>query len=152
MGIVGDGAGVFNFKRGPMNKPVKKSEHQEQCALIEWCRLHENVYPMLKWIYAVPNGARTSISVAKRLKAEGLKASVPDICLPYPRYTTWVNHENAIEKDCKAHGIYIEMKVKGGSVKKHQQEWIDYLNTAGYVCKVAWSQEEAIEIIKEYLK
>ncbi|MBK8772659.1 MAG: hypothetical protein IPM06_19840 [Rhizobiales bacterium] len=35
---------------------VDPLEHAEQCAVIDWARAHEDVYPALRLLYAVPNG------------------------------------------------------------------------------------------------
>lgn len=32
-----------------------------------------------------------------------------------------------------------------------QVKWLDWLYKQGYMCKVCWSSEEAIAVIKEYL-
>jgi len=76
------------------------SEHQEQCALMRMCRLHERKYPGLELIHSIPNGGARHIAVAAKLRAEGVRAGVPDIFLPVPRGS--------------AHGLYIELKRKGG--------------------------------------
>ena len=123
-------------------------EHPEQCAVIDWCDWNTKKYPCLAWIYAVPNGARTSISVAKRLKKEGMRAGVPDLFLPYPT----IDHSgyNPVWTYC---GLYIEMKRKKGSTTSPEQKaWHKYLLSAGYQVKVAKGADEAIKFIKEYLE
>lgn len=119
------------------------TEHDHQVAVIDWANLMaQGKYPMLKWLYAVPNGGARHIVTARRLKAEGVKPGVPDLCLPYP---TW---------RVKYHGLYIEMKSKDtkGSLSKDQKEWIEYLTSVGYKVVTAWTAEEAIEAIEEYLQ
>lgn len=124
------------------------SEHDHQVTVIEWCELMaQKKYPMLRWLYACPNGARVSWKTAKKLKAEGMKAGVPDLCLPYPAY-------NGIEyspPDVKYHGLYIEMKTKGGRVSPEQKEYIKFLLSVGYQVNVCWTADEAIKAIEEYL-
>lgn len=56
------------------------SEHDAQVAIFTWARMSETRLPALQLLFAVPNGARVSIGHARKLKAEGLKAGVPDIC------------------------------------------------------------------------
>jgi hypothetical protein len=87
----------------------KYSEHAEQAALIRWVRLHEQIEPRLKLLYAIPNGEARSARAGARLKAEGVRAGVPDLCLP-------VNC-----RDLSA--LYIEMKAPGGRQSKAQIEW-----------------------------
>ena len=72
------------------------SEEQEQVALFKWAKLQENVYPALRLLYHIPNGGKRDKVTAARLKAAGVKAGVPDICLPVPA------------GGCN--GLYIEMK------------------------------------------
>ena len=134
-----------------MKAVLHKTEHGEQCAVVNWCEVHENKWPCLKYIYAIPNGGHRHKAVAGKLKAEGVKAGVPDLCLPYPTCKRIIDRIPYGGELPGYHGLYIEMKVKGGSVKKHQQEWIDYLWQAGYSVEVAWSADEAIQIIKNYL-
>ena len=131
-------------------KTIVPLEHPEQCAVIDWCAWNTKKYPCLAWIYAVPNGARTSISVAKRLKKEGMRAGVPDLFLPYPSnaakgiFGTRINDY---------HGLYIEMKrLKGSTTSKEQKAWHKYLLNVGYQVKVAKGADEAIKFIKEYLE
>lgn len=140
-----------------MRKPkaIKKipiTEHEYQVQVIDWANLMaKGKYPMLRWLYAVPNGARTARSVANRLKAEGMKAGVPDLCLPYPIKSAGL-YDNKPEF-IKCPGLYIEMKSKDtkGRVKPEQQEWIDYLRSVGYKVGVAWNSKEAIEALEDYL-
>lgn len=108
------------------------SEHSEQCAFVEW----------LKWNhiphYAIPNGGSRSRIEAARLKAEGVSAGVPDLCIPVARG--------------KAHGMYIEMKYGKNTTTAEQKEWISYLVMAGYACAVCYSADAAIAAVREYLK
>jgi hypothetical protein len=113
------------------------TEHDEQAALFTWSSWMEPQYPMLALLYAIPNGANKSIAAAMKFKAEGLKSGAPDVCLPWP---------NGIY-----HGLYIEMKVKGGKVSEKQMWWIAILKKAGYAAYVCWSFEEAKSIVCKYL-
>lgn len=41
--------------------------------------------------FAVPNAARRSLQLAARMKAEGMKAGIADICIMFPRgITSWM--------------------------------------------------------------
>ena len=72
------------------------TEHDEQVALLKFCNLNQVKYPELALLYAIPNGGNRNIVTATKLKAEGVKAGVPDLCLPVPRGGY--------------HGMYLEMK------------------------------------------
>ena len=93
----------------------------------------------MKYCYHIPNGGSRNRIEAHNLKLEGVKAGVPDICLPVP---------------CgNYHGLYIELKrTKGGVVSDAQKEWIEMLNGRGYLAVVAKGANEAIKVISDYLK
>ena len=61
------------------------SEHQEQAALFRWAWFAQVKHPALALLYAIPNGGHRHKAVAARMKAEGVKAGVPDLCLPVAR-------------------------------------------------------------------
>ena len=82
------------------------TEHQEQVNFINWIEYN---YPEHK-VFAIPNGEKRHLSVAKRLKAEGVKPGVPDLFIP-------------------SLFLFIEMKrIKGSVTSKQQKEWLKYLN------------------------
>lgn len=115
----------------------KRSEATEQEALITWCRIFESRYPELEMIYHVPNGGSRNRIEAANLKRQGVKAGVPDLCLPVP--------ENGY------HGLYIEMKFGKNKTTKDQEEWLKRLSQYGYKTAVCYGAEEAREVIKEYI-
>jgi hypothetical protein len=80
-------------------------EHAETADVVRWLRAAGIMFA------AIPNGARTSISVAKRLKAEGMVSGAPDLLIfdPPPAYPQYV-------------GSALEMKrVKGGNATPEQR-------------------------------
>ena len=114
------------------------TESVEQQALFKWAKTARGKWPELELLYHVPNEGKRSYKTAARLKAEGLKSGVPDICLPVPRG----GH----------HGLYIELKrVKNSRVTKDQLDWIEALIAQGYVAAVCRGCDEAIELITRYL-
>lgn len=89
-------------------------------------------------MYHIPNGGSRNKAEAARLKAQGVRAGVPDICLPAAR-------------GCY-HGLYIELKRRnGGRVSEAQRGWIEYLENAGYCARVCHGWDEARETIEKYL-
>ena len=138
-----------------MQNKINISEHEHQVTVIEWCALMaKRKFPMLKWIYAVPNGGDRHKAVAAKLKAEGVKPGVPALCLPFPAHKGVV--DTMIRQNLKTlfyHGLYIEMKSKEakGRVSPEQKKWLEYLECVGYKVNVAWSANEAIQIIEAYL-
>ncbi|QNU68698.1 VRR-NUC domain-containing protein [Ruminiclostridium herbifermentans] len=94
--------------------------------------------PELDLMYHIPNGGKRDIATAKRLKAEGVKAGVPDICLPVPRGVY--------------HGLYIELKAGENKTTRKQNEWLEALDNNGYFTAVCYGWEEASKVITNYLK
>lgn len=114
------------------------SESSEQQALFCWAALAATEYPALSRLFAIPNGGFRFKREAARLKAEGVRAGVPDVLLPLPKFK-WA-------------GLFIEMKKKRvGRVQDNQSEWIAYLNSAGYLAVVCYGWEEARDTILTYL-
>lgn len=61
------------------------TEAEEQIALFEWARLQTGRFPELALLYHVPNGGSRNKIEAARLRAQGVKSGVPDLCLPVAR-------------------------------------------------------------------
>lgn len=114
------------------------SEAQEQRELFQWAGYAEQQYPELKLLHHIPNGGKREARTAVNLKKEGVKAGVPDICLPVARG--------------QYHGLYIELKTVKGKVHKNQKEWLNALNSEGYATKVCYGWLEAKEAIEKYLE
>lgn len=114
------------------------TEAQEQRFLFQWAGYAEQQYPELKLLHHIPNGGKRDVRTAANLKKEGVKAGVPDICLPVARG--------------QYHGLYIELKTVKGKVQKNQKEWLNALNSEGYATKVCYGWLEAKEAIEKYLE
>ena len=85
------------------------SESEEQIGFLQW---FEAAFPGVR-IFHIPNGGHRAMTVAKKLKAEGVRPGVPDLYIP-------------------AWKIWIEMKrQKGGKVSDDQMDWYDYLTGLG---------------------
>lgn len=116
----------------------KLTESQLQILLFDWCHMNRQRYPELQLMFHIPNGGYRNIATAKRLKAEGVKAGVPDICLPVARGNY--------------HGLYLELKTDKGRLSKDQENWLFDLNKQGYLAEVAYGFDEAVKVIKGYLE
>jgi len=125
----------MNYYTRQQNK--KRSEATEQEALIAWCGWMVNQHPELKLIYHVPNGGSRNTLEAANLKRQGVKAGVPDLCLPVPK--------NGF------HGLYIEMKYGKNKTTEAQKEWLDALTEQGYFTVVCYGAEEAERVLSRYL-
>ncbi|MCP4597776.1 VRR-NUC domain-containing protein [Neptuniibacter sp.] len=102
-------------------------EGNEQAAFFNWLRVrHPDVFDMA---YHVPNGGsrKGGAREGARLKAQGVKAGVPDVCIAVARGGYL--------------GLYIELKATpphNSGVQKTQKEWLSRLNAQGYravLCK-----------------
>ena len=114
------------------------SEHLVQAALFDWAQRAAVTYPELELLFAIPNGGHRHLSVAKKLKKEGVRAGVPDIFLPVAR--------------SPYHGLFIEMKFKKNGPTKGQRLWLTNLSIQGYCCTLQRDWEEASQFIVSYLK
>jgi hypothetical protein len=113
------------------------TEHQEQVTLFRWVALVRSSHPELELLHAIPNGGHRHKAVAARLKAEGVKRGVPDLCLPVAR-NDW-------------HGLYIEMKTSKGRLSEHQKYWAEVLPANGYRFELCRSWQQAALTIADYL-
>jgi len=64
---------------------MNEFEHDEQVTVIEWADNHTRQFKELAWLFAIPNGGHRSKAQAGKLKAEGVRAGVADLCLPIAR-------------------------------------------------------------------
>ena len=126
------------------------SEHDEQVALFAMAELHQERIPELKWMYAIPNGGHRHKVVAGKLKAEGVKSGVPDICLPISSEIV-TNEDDEIPGFETYSALYIEMKIGRNKPTEKQQEWIDGLRSMGNYVEVCYSCDEAWAVIMDYL-
>ena len=115
-----------------------KSEGSQQKALMVWAAQNTLKYPQLKWLVHIPNGGTRNIREAVELKAQGVKAGVPDLMLPFP-----TKHFA---------GLFIELKAGKNKTSTEQDEWLQYLSSVGYMTSVQWSWEGARDLIVDYLE
>ena len=128
-------------KHGPKNKNLTSTplESQEQIALINWWSFYSQAKHIHeKCLFAIPNGGSRNAIEARNLKAEGVRAGIPDLMLALP---------------CGAfHGLFIEMKrLKKGRLSADQKEMLEVFSKLGYKAAVCFGFENAKLIIEEYL-
>lgn len=115
------------------------SESTEQICLFRWAAAERHRYPELALLFHIPNGGKRGKAEASIFKAEGVKAGIPDLCLPVARGGY--------------HGLYIELKrQRGGKVSPEQKEIIRQLTGQGYMAEVCRGWEEAADLIADYLE
>ena len=117
---------------------MKSKEAAEQEALMYWAELNSNKHPELQMLYHIPNGGSRHKMEAANLKRQGVKAGVPDLCLPVPRKSYG--------------GLYIEMKYGINKPTDKQLWWMKRLIHYGYKVAVCYNYQEAIDEILMYLR
>ena len=109
-----------------------------QVALFKWAAIAAGQEPRLHMLFAIGNGGKRNVIVAAKMKAEGVRSGVPDVCLPVP---------------CGGyHGLWLELKVGKNKPSAEQTRWLHNLTRHGYRCEVIhddWDRARAI--IESYL-
>lgn len=116
---------------------IQRTEEQEQAAVFEWAAYEQAQYPGLELMFHIPNGGYRDKATAARLKATGVKAGVPDIFLPVPRYGYA--------------GLFIEMKVGTNKPTREQAWYLDNLSRSGYAVEVCNGFQQAVDAITGYM-
>lgn len=113
-------------------------ESVEQTNLFRWAAYEAGKYPQLELMFHIPNGGSRNKLEAANLKRQGVKAGVPDICLPVP---------------CgKYHGLFIEMKAGTNKASEKQKQWLSDLSNQGYLAVICYGWESASKTIIDYLE
>ena len=114
------------------------SESVEQQTFFQWAAVATGKHPELRLMYHVPNEGKRSARQGARMRAEGLRAGVPDICLPVPRggYSA----------------LYIELKAGRNKPTADQLAWLAALDEAGNKTAVCWGWQAARNAVVKYLE
>lgn len=110
-------------------------EHDIQVAFFQWVDF-QNQYPDLKSAFAIPNGGKRNISVAKKLKAEGVRSGIPDIFIPVAKQGY--------------NGLFIEVKTQKGATSKQQKQWLNTLSSQGYKAVICRGLDNILDEVKKY--
>ena len=127
------------FKVSARRTPRVDREGLEQAGLMVDLRVCLPLVADL--IYHVPNGGHRLKAVAAKLKAQGVKAGIPDLVLPMARGGYF--------------GLYIEFKATppyDAAVSAEQHERIRKLTEQGYLAVVCRGQFDAMEQIRAYMR
>lgn len=111
---------------------MKNQEHQIQVAICQYLDLIKIPF------FSIPNGGMRNVIVAKKLKAEGVKAGVADLFLMIP---------NKI-----FHGLFIEVKTPVGRQQPSQKDFEKIAFDSGYCYEVVRSLDDLINCLETYKK
>jgi hypothetical protein len=129
---------IFASRTGAHLLTPEPTEHAEQAALMTWAALLARSVSALGLLFAIPNGGARHKAVAGKLRAEGVKAGVPDLCLPV-----------AVGP---FHGLFLEMKRRrNGRLSVEQRAWAEKLRAEGYRVEECKGATAAAEVILDYL-
>jgi hypothetical protein len=122
--------------RHPHNFHLKElvpKEDDEQIIVATWLTKNNVLF------YHIPNGGRRNWLEGLKFKRMGVKAGVPDICIPVAA--------------SGYHGAYGELKRRvGGKVSEAQELWLAALKRNGYYTFVANGADEFIKHVQNYLQ
>lgn len=112
---------------------MKHVESAHQQAYVARCRMH----PIAKRVFAIPNGGKRNKITAAILKAEGVLAGVPDLCLPVHAGSCF--------------GLWVEFKSPDGRLSKDQADYAGFLVAMGHVVLVVEEWRLAWDMTEKYL-
>ena len=111
----------------------KELEHQVQKAICQYLDLQKIFY------FAVPNGGHRHIKVASKLKAEGVKAGIPDLCILKDGFAYFIEVKRPKTQDSPK-----------GRVTKNQIEVFGKITDTGCKVEVAYSVSDVEEILRSW--
>lgn len=128
-------------------KNTTPKESEEQIAFIKYCDLHHIMAISTQNGMYIPKKSDDGkkdfnhFGYIRRQKAMGLRKGFLDIVIFAQNRT-------------KTHEVFcLEMKrTQGGKLKPEQEEWIEKLDTAGYMVGIAFGCDAAIRCLHKYLE
>lgn len=111
---------------------MKNQEHQIQVAICNYLDYRNIPY------FSIPNGGMRNIGVARKLKAEGVKAGVADL---------FIMQGNQLHN-----GLFIEVKTPTGRQQETQKNFEKNAFANHYCYEIVRSLDELIEKLNTYLK
>lgn len=132
---------------------ARQLEGIAQTNLFEFYARISGQLPEVQWAFHVPNGGHRHISVAMQLKAQGVKAGVPDILLPVPSqramdsvtYDIYTRNAGlpANTPPLPYIGLAIELKIGKNKQSDDQVRWQARFQQSGWRCVVCYGWESA---------
>ena len=118
----------------------------------------QHMWPELALMHAIPNGGFRNKSEAAKLRAEGVKAGVPDTFLPVTKLYDIPDDKNFYgipDTGCYS-GLYIEFKDpkrknhKDGGMSEVQVDFGERVKEQGYCVRLAYTWAEAANLVMMY--
>lgn len=113
------------------SKPLSDSEHKIQVKLCDY--LAYAARPEI-YYFAVPNQSNRHIANATKMKAEGVRSGIADLCFLLPGGRV----------------AWLEMKKPGGSLSDTQKSFRDICSSLGHLWALAKSVDEALEHLTKW--
>jgi hypothetical protein len=112
---------------------MRDLEHKVQVAICQYLDLRGVLY------FSVPNGGQRNKIVAAKLKAEGAKAGIPDLCIIHEGQAFFLEVKRPATSDSRK-----------GRLSPVQKEMIERIEQAGGEVKVVYSVADVIEAMIDW--
>lgn len=114
-------------------------EEAEQVYFFDWIdKIGTKKDPRLAAVFHPANGGKRNLIEAVKFKRMGVRAGVLDIVVPIPVQPY--------------HGLFVELKIKPNKLTDKQNEYAGLVRGLGYMVSIAWSGQEAVNILNDYLR
>ena len=122
---------------------MRHTESKCQQSVLKWWALAHRGLGVVdaRLLFAIPNGGARNAVTGSILKAEGVRAGVPDLFLAMPNTT----------RGGRYHGLFLEMKTWANKPTLAQREMMARFRSEGYDCRVAHSFDQAVKALTGYL-
>ena len=118
-----------------------QTETSMQMAVVRWARRAAEEWPgfeALRWMFHTANEGKCDPREAGKRQSMGVLAGVSDLIL--------------LARSGKYSGLCLELKRKPNRLSAEQRAFFDFAEAQGYKTAVAWSVEEAQNVITRYLQ
>lgn len=122
---------------------MKHTESKCQQSVLKWWAFAHRGLGVVdaRLLFAIPNGGARNAVTGSILKAEGVRAGVPDLFLAMPNTT----------RGGRYYGLFLEMKTWANKPTLAQREMMARFRAEGYDCRVAHSFDQAVKALTGYL-
>jgi hypothetical protein len=145
----------------PQQLAAPGDEHSHQKAFFQWLAISAaSRFPSVRLCHAIPNGGKlmgTGTNIGRiegaKMKAEGLRAGVPDVFMPVPRKVS-----SSWSADYTCPGLYIEFKKpsreteKFGGRSPEQVQWQRDLLAQGYAVATCYGWQAGAHVVALYMQ